>query len=114
MLKLRLNTRIAPMTVQDGRLPPDTALPSFADIQSAVGFPEYYAEAARYAMQSTSDVPTTSSSAAASQEPVPPADEEAVAGIGSGGKSAAVESEVAISFEDEQASSNPNADRRCA
>lgn len=44
--------------LQAGRLPPDSALPSFADIQSAVGFPEYYSEATRYAAQAD-DLPAS-------------------------------------------------------
>ncbi|CAL8465196.1 g4731 [Coccomyxa elongata] len=96
--------------LKDGRLPPNSALPSFADIQSAVGFPEYYAEAARYAVQSTPNASTTSATAA-SQEQVSPADEDAPqSGIGSG-RNAGVDSEVAICIEDEQASTNRGADR---
>ncbi|BDA50301.1 probable 2,3-dimethylmalate lyase at N-terminal half [Coccomyxa sp. Obi] len=90
--------------LKDGRLPPDTALPSFADIQSAVGFPQYYAEAARYAVTSTTDASTI----AASQEQVSPAEGDAA--IGSG-ENAAGDFEVAISFEDEEASTSRNADR---
>lgn len=103
----------ASMTLQDGRLPPKTALPSFADIQSAVGFPEYYAEAARYTMQSAPDELTPSASAA-SQEQLSRAEEDAAPPGTRSGKCAAADTEVAISFEDDQATTNKSADRRCA
>ena len=35
---------------QEGRVPDADALPSFEELQRAVGFPEYYAEEARYAV----------------------------------------------------------------
>ena len=34
---------------QAGQLPPDNMMPSFQDIQETVGFPEYFAQAERYA-----------------------------------------------------------------
>ncbi len=37
------------MAAQEGRVPGPDALPSFSELRAAVGFPEYYAEAARYA-----------------------------------------------------------------
>ena len=35
---------------QEGRIPDADALPSFEELQRAVGFPEYHAEEARYAV----------------------------------------------------------------
>lgn len=97
--------------LKDGRLPPDTALPSFADIQSAVGFPEYYAEAARYAVPSFSGASTTSASVASHGQVSPAEEYAAPSGSGSSGENAVEESEVAISFEDEEVSTNRTADR---
>ncbi|KAG2454848.1 hypothetical protein HYH02_000680 [Chlamydomonas schloesseri] len=59
-----------------GRVPPVEALGTFADIQAAVGFPDYYAEEKRYAISSpTSSAasgPAHSSSAAPPPPPPPP------------------------------------------
>ncbi len=103
----------APIPAQEGRLPPDSALPSFADIQSAVGFPEYYAEAARYAVPSTPDASMPSASAADQEEVFPAEGDGASVGIGSGGNEA-VDAEVHISFGDDQDSTNRSADTRFA
>lgn len=35
---------------QEGRIPEPSALPSFEELQAVVGFPEHYAEEARYAV----------------------------------------------------------------
>ena len=75
-----------PAAVQEGRIPQKDMLPSFADIQSAVGFPEYYAEAARYAVRS----------------PAEPAEPEATdTARTSEGTKASAAAEVAVEFLDD-------------
>ncbi|KAK9837011.1 hypothetical protein WJX81_006814 [Elliptochloris bilobata] len=46
--------------VSDGRIPGPEALPSFEELQRAVGFPEYYAEEARYAVPQPATAPLSS------------------------------------------------------
>lgn len=48
MADCRLN-RVCLPGLQAGQLPPANMMPSFQDIQETIGFPEYFAEAARYA-----------------------------------------------------------------
>ena len=78
--------------MQEGRPPLKDALPSFTDIQSAVGFPQYYADAARYAV----------SGAAEPQEAKPPPDAAQASE-----STAAVE--VAVEFASDDNDSSPDA-----
>ncbi len=94
---------------QGGRVPPEAALPSFAEIQSAVGFPQYFAEAERYAVpddsEETPEPPSNSSSGSSSgssSESASPAAEDGSATTStSGGEASAIEIDVSITFEDE-------------
>lgn len=77
---------------QEGIVPPETALPSFADIQSAIGFPQYFAEAERYA---GSPNPSSSEAAAAGNNaPEPPPPRAAAASAASSAAAAAAAAAV--------------------
>ncbi|GLI59486.1 hypothetical protein VaNZ11_001371 [Volvox africanus] len=54
-----------------GRVPPVEALGSFADIQAAVGFPEYFEEEQRYAISTPTSVPAAFPEEAAPEEAAP-------------------------------------------
>ncbi|GIL77225.1 hypothetical protein Vretimale_3094 [Volvox reticuliferus] len=52
-----------------GRVPPVETLGTFADIQAAVGFPEYFEEEQRYAISTPTSVPAGAPEEAASEAP---------------------------------------------
>ena len=90
---------------QGGRVPPEAALPSFAEIQSAVGFPQYFAEAERYAVpddsEETPEPPSGSGSGSSSESASPAAEDGSATTSTSGGEASAIEIDVSITFEDE-------------
>ena len=55
--------------MQVGQVPPANMMPSFQDIQVAVGFPEYFAQAERYAVSESSSTSRISASSGASAAP---------------------------------------------
>ena len=98
--------KLACVNAQDGRLPPEAAMPSFAEIQSVVGVPEYYAEAERYAVASESkETPGTSDEeiekSSSAFEDVSPTSSSS----SNSGQAIPKEVDVSIAFDDDSPSS---------
>lgn len=104
--------KLACVNAQGGRLPPEAAMPSFAEIQSVVGVPEYYAEAERYAVPSESkEMPGSSvgeiEESSSAFDDVSPTSSSSNSGQ-------AVEVDVSIAFDDDSPSSVDDAADRCS
>jgi 2-methylisocitrate lyase-like PEP mutase family enzyme len=75
--------------LKDGRVPPPAAMGTFGDILAAVGFPEYFAEEARYAVASGSGGASTGGGSASAVTDLPPTVTGTVTGATSAAAAAA-------------------------
>ncbi|KAK9903591.1 hypothetical protein WJX75_009441 [Coccomyxa subellipsoidea] len=99
--------------LKDGRLPPEAAMPSFAEIQSVVGVPEYYAEAELYAVPSESKEMPGSSGGETEESSSAFDDVSPTSSSSNSGQAVPKEVDVSIAFDDDSPSSvDDAADRR--
>ena len=100
-----MSLKLACVNAQDGRLPPEAAMPSFAEIQSVVGVPEYYAEAERYAVPSESKEMPGSSGGETEESSSAFDDVSPTSSSSNSGQAVPKEVDVSIAFNDDSPSS---------